>query len=145
MSEKTAIKIPVWFWVVSGVCLVWNLLGVMAYIQQVTLSPEALAAKPEAERLLLETTPAWATGAFAIAVFGGALGCLALLLKKKWASPLFIVSLAGILVQMFHAFFMSKSFEVFGPGVVIMPIMVILIAVFLVWFARMAKGKEWLS
>ena len=43
MSEDT-IKAPTWFTVVAAVLLVWNLLGVMAYISQVTMSPEALAA-----------------------------------------------------------------------------------------------------
>lgn len=145
MSESTSQLCPRWYWIVAGVGLVWNLMGVMAYIAQVTMTPEAMAELPEAERLLYEATPAWANGAFAIAVFGGALGCLALLLKKVWAVPLFIISLLGILVQMFYAFFMSNSFEVFGPGSAIMPGMVILIAIYLVWFARMAKTRGWIN
>ena len=43
------------------------------------------------------------------------------------------------------AIFMSKSFEVFGPGGMIMPIMVIVIAAYLVYLARQAKDKGWLS
>ena len=145
MSENASNKPPVWFWVIGGVGLIWNLMGVMAYIAQVTMSPETLAGMGEAERELYANTPAWATGAFAIAVFGGSLGCLFLLLKKSWAGPAFMASLAGVLVQMFHSFFMSKSFEVFGPGVVIMPIMVILIAIFLVWYAIKAKARGWVT
>jgi len=96
MSEDT-IKAPTWFNVVAAVMLVWNLLGVMAYIAQVTMTPETLAALPEAERQLYASTPVWATAAYAIAVNGGALGCLLLLLKKNlaattpartWSAPL---------------------------------------------------------
>ena len=76
MSEKKIYKTPTWFMVVAVLLLVWNLLGVMAYIMQVTMSPETLAALPDAQRQLYENTPAWATAAFAIAVSGGALGCL---------------------------------------------------------------------
>ena len=68
-------KAPSWFWILSAVMLVWNLMGVMAYIAQVTMSPEALAALPVAEQNLHANTPAWANGAFAIAVWGGAAGC----------------------------------------------------------------------
>ncbi len=142
---SNGVKPPTWFWIVSGLALVWNLLGVRAYVMQVTMSPEALAALPDAKRALYETTPAWATGAFAIAVWGGALGCLARLLRKAFAIPVLGLSLGAVLVQMFHSFFMSKSFEVFGPGKMVMPIMVIVIAVLLVLFARKSKAQGWIG
>jgi hypothetical protein len=41
---------------------------------------------PETHRAIIDTRPAWATGEFAVAVFGGALGCLLLLLKKAGRS-----------------------------------------------------------
>ena len=145
MSEKHIYDIPRWFMFVAVVLLIWNLSGVMAYIMQVTMSPEALAALPQAERQLYESTPAWATAAFAIAVNAGALGCLLLVLKKNLAGLFLQVSLVAVLVQMGHAFFMSKSFEVFGPGGTVMPVMVIVIAVFLVWLAAKAKTNRWTS
>ena len=143
MSET--IKAPTWFTVVAAIMLVWNLLGVMAYIAQVTMTPEAMASLPEAQRQLYENTPTWATAAFAIAVNGGALGCLLLLLKKNLAAIFLQLSLAGLLVQMYHSFFMSRSFEVFGPGAMVMPIMVIVIAVYLVTLAAKAKARRWTS
>jgi hypothetical protein len=144
MSGDT-IKAPTWFTVVAAIMLVWNLLGVMAYIAQVTMTPEALAALPEAQRQLYETTPEWATAAFAIAVNGGALGCLFLLLKKNLAAIFLQLSLAGVVVQMYHSFFMSKSFEVYGPGGMIMPVMVLVIAIYLVSLAAKARARRWTS
>ena len=145
MSETSTNKAPTWFMVVVGILLVWNLLGVAAYIMQVTMTPEALAALPDAQRQLYENTPEWATAAFAIAVNGGVLGCLLLLLKRNLAGLFLQLSLAGVLVQMFHSFFMSKSFEVFGPGGMVMPIMVMLIAIYLVTLAAKAKNNHWTS
>lgn len=145
MSETERSKAPRWFMIVAVVLLVWNLMGVMAYIMQVTMSPEVIAALPEAQRQLYENTPAWATAAFAIAVNGGALGCVLLLLKRNLAGLFLQFSLAGVLVQMFHSFFMSNSFEVFGPGGMVMPVMVIVIAIYLVWLAASAKNRGWTS
>jgi len=142
MSDTKQNKAPVWFMIVAAVLLVWNAMGVMAYIQQVTMGPEALAALSGAQRQVLENTPAWATAAFAVAVHGGVLGCLLLLLKKNLAGLLLQLSLAGVALQMFHAYFISNSFEVFGPGA-IMPIMVIVIAVYLVSLAAKAKANRW--
>lgn len=144
MSE-VEIKPPSWFTVVTILALVWNGLGVGAYIAQVTMSPETFSALPEAQRALIENTPAWATGAFAIAVFGGTLGSLALLIRKSWAVPLLAVSLLAIAVQMYHSFFISNSFEVFGPGGLVMPLMVVVVAVYLLTLARNASNRGWIK
>jgi len=143
MSETMRIKSPTWFMVVAVVLFIWNLLGVMAYVMQVTMSPEVLAALPEEQRAMYENIPSWATAAFAIAVHGGALGCLLLILKKNLAGLFLQLSLAGVLVQMYHSFFISKNYEVFGPGEMIMPVMIIVIAIYLVTLAAKAKARKW--
>lgn len=145
MVEGTNKKAPTWFTVAAAIFLVWNLVGVMAYIAQVMMTPEALAALPDEQRQLIENTPAWATAAFAVAVNFGVLGCLLLLLKKNLAGLFLQLSLAGVLVQMYHAFFMTRSFEVFGPGGMVMPVMVIIIAIYLVTLAAKAKAHRWTS
>ena len=50
-----------------------------------------------------------------------------------------------MVVQMFHAFFMSNSFEVYGPGGLVMPVMVLVIAIYLVTLAAKAKAHRWTS
>lgn len=138
-------KPATWFWIVSALALVWNLMGVMAYIMQVTMTPEALQALPENERTLMESVPTWATGAFAIAVWGSTLGSILLLMRKKIATPVLIFSFAGILVQMYYNLFMSKSMEVYGPGGLAMPIMVLIFGAFLIWFSRKATSHGWIN
>ncbi|WP_299109490.1 hypothetical protein [uncultured Tenacibaculum sp.] len=133
------------FWVIGIFALIWNAMGVMAYIGQAYMTDEMLAALPEAERALYENVPAWVTAAFAIAVFGGALGCILLLLRKKTAKLLFLISLIAIIVQMTYNLFMSKASEVYGPGGMIMPIMVIIIGVFLLLYSKKSIEKGWLS
>ena len=145
MSEELTSKLPTSFYIISGAALVWNLLGVMAYVMQVTMTQDALNALPEAERMLIENAPVWATSAFAIAVNGGALGCLLLLLRQTWAFPVLVASLAGVVAQMYHSIFIANSIEVYGPGGMIMPAMVIVISVFLVWYAKDARQKGWIN
>lgn len=143
MSET--IKAPTWFTVVAAVMLLWNLLGVMAYIAQVTMTPEALAALSEAERQLYETTPVWATAAYAIAVNGGVLGCLLLLLRKNLAALFLQLSLVAVIVQMAYSIYIPESYEVYGPAGFIMPVMVLIIAIYLVTLAAKAKARRWTS
>lgn len=139
------VKPPVWFWIVSALALLWNFAGAGAYLQHAYMTIEDLSELPQAERLLYESQPSWVTAAFAIAVWGGTLGCIALLLRKKWAKPVLLISLIGVLAQMAHSFFISNSFEVYGPGGMIMPIMVIIISIFLVFFARKATDRYWIT
>ncbi len=145
MSIHAAMTIPRSFWVVAGTGLVWTSIGVMTYIMTVTMSPDALGDLPEAERALMESLPFFVIGAYAIAVFAGTLGCAALLWRKRWAFPLFVLSLIAILVQMGYTLFMSQHLQVYGPSGSILPGLIVLIASFLVWFSRYANGKDWTS
>lgn len=138
-------KPPRSFWIIASLALVWNAIGIMTYLMTIMMSQEALEALPEAERALYTDTPAWATGAYAIAVFGGTLACGALLLRKAWAVPLFVVSLGAILIQMIHALLMTSLLEVRGLSAVVLPLLIVLIAAYLVWYSRSAKKKGWIG
>ncbi|MEQ8624228.1 MAG: hypothetical protein RJQ00_05220 [Vicingaceae bacterium] len=120
-------------------------MGVSAYLTQAYTTPEMLEALPELERDLVNSTPAWVTAAFAVAVWGGALGCLLLLLRKSIAHLILMISLLGIVVQMSWVFFVSNSVAVYGPGQSVMPIMVIAVGILLILLASKAKSRNWVS
>ncbi|MBD1262458.1 hypothetical protein HZY62_17805 [Maribacter polysiphoniae] len=146
MASNGKVKVPVWYWIVSIVALIWNLIGAMAYLGQAFITDEMKAAMPAEQLALMENTPAWATAAFAFAVWGGVLGCIALLLRKKWAKMVLMVSLLGILIQLGYSYFMTNAVEVYGTAQgVVMPIVLIVIGVGLVVFANSAQKKLWIN
>jgi len=61
-------KPPGWFYLVATLGLFWNLLGAVAFAAQMMITPEMLAALPEAERALYEGQPRWVLVAFAVAM-----------------------------------------------------------------------------
>lgn len=133
------------FWVISAIGLIWNLMGANQYVQQ-AYKTEAFKSMYTPEQLTTITNmPVWATTAFAIAVFAGVLGCVLLLLRKKQAKLLFQISLLGIIVQMIYNFFIVKITEVYGPGAVIMPIMILVIGFFLLSYSKQADKRDLLS
>jgi hypothetical protein len=134
---------PLSFWVLAVVALLWNLLGMTAYVAHVSVDQAALAVMPDAERLLYETFPTWATAAFAIAVTAGVLGSVALLLRKNLATPLFAISLLAVLVQDYGSFVVSDAMAVYGPASIVMPVAVVLFGVVLVWYSARAGNKGW--
>lgn len=129
------------FWIIAVAGFVWNLMGVVNFFVQ--MNPAMHPAYRESERAIIEGRPMWATVGFAIAVFGGTLGCLLLLFRKSAAVYLFAVSLVGVIVATIHAISLGIDFGLGEVvGIIVMPI---LAAGFLTWFAVYAKGKGWVS
>ena len=139
-----SIKAPVWYWVAAIVFLLWNLMGVGSFFAQVLMTDETMQALPIAEQELYKSYPLWTFFTFALAVFGGTLGCIGLLLKKKWARSMFIVSLIGIIPQMTYVIFIANTAEVYGPSGLIMPVMIVAVGFFLVWYSSNCIKKGWL-
>ncbi len=141
MNDETVGGVHWSFWLIGAVALIWNVVGVINFFAQ--MNPDVLAAYRESERAIVEGRPAWAAGAFAIAVFGGALGCLLLLLRKSAAYYLFIASLLGVIVTMIHTLGVGIDFGL-GEilGIVLMPLVV---AAFLIWYSKQSESKGWIS
>lgn len=141
--DNLKIKPGIGFWIISSIALLWNLMGVNQYILmayksesvRVGLTPEKLA--------LIDATPMWATGAFAVAVFAGALGSIALLLRKKVAHNLFLISLFGIIVQNIDAF-MRLNLSDYNTAELSMTILIMVFALYLIFYSKKAITVGWL-
>ena len=147
MSEESTSKATTAFWVIAAAMLVWNLIGLMFYYQQSTLTPEImmdLGMTPQ-QIAHITNTPAWGHSGYAFAVNAGVLGAIFLLLRKVWAIPLFVISLVGALVQDLDAFVLRDAMEAWGSGAVFLPLLVVVICVVEIWYSRQAKARGWLS
>lgn len=138
-------SLPRSFWIVAGLALVWNALGVLAFFGDIYQTPEQIAAQGALIERLYTERPAWAVWAFGVAVFGGLAGAILLLMRRSLAQTLFILSLLGLIVQNLYWFGMAKAHEHFSASSQIMPLLVFLIAIYLVWYARSATQKGWLN
>ena len=144
MNDETVGGVRWSFWAIGAVALIWNVMGVINFFVQ--MNADTLAAMPESHRAIVESRPAWATGGFAIAVFGGALGCLLLLLRKSAAYYLFIASLLGVIVQLIHTLGIASSTIDFSPFDILMIILMpLVVAAFLIWYSKQGESKGWIS
>lgn len=123
------------FWIIAAVGLLWNLMGCLNYIMQA--NADAVAQMPELYQAIIAVRPAWATAAFAIAVFGGAVGCILLLLRRRVASAAFVVSLIAIAG---HSVFTLRV-----AGVTPSLVLVVLVGVALLWYTSIARRSGWLG
>ena len=133
-----------WFKAVAIIALLWNLLGCAAFFADLRLTPDDLAKLSAAQQAMYAARPMWSIAATGIAVLGGALGCLGLLLGKRWCYPLLGVSLLGVIVQDISMFAEGGAAQ-FGSTAVVLQGLVLLIAIGLVLLARRASARGWLS
>lgn len=123
------------YWLISIVALIWNFMGIIAYLGQAYISDDALKMLPEENQLYFSNVPAWVTAAFAVAVFGGFLGAIGLIIRKKWAYFLFVISFLALVAQHVYNFFIQNYIEMTGSQM-ILPIVTFIVALFLIYFSK---------
>lgn len=139
-SPQASAARPHWsYWLIIWVSLLWNALGVWNFFRQ--LDAQAQATFPDWLRTIVEQRPAWATAAFAVAVFGGVIGCALLLLRHRAALYVLGFSLLGVVVQMAPALAVGAQA---GGAALTMILIPLPLAVFLPWYAWYAAQKGWL-
>ena len=123
------------FWVVAVLGLIWNLMGCLTYILQT--NQDTVIQMPELYQTIIYGRPAWATGGLAIAVYGGAVGCILLLLRRNVAVPVFLLSLGGTFLFVIYS---TKLIGIDSPSV-----MSVLVGGALLWYATIVRRKNWLG
>jgi len=136
---------PMSFRVVAIVALLWNLFGLFSFYTNVTATPAVIASWPEAQQQIAAATPRWVFVAFAIATIAGVLGSLGLLLGKRWAVPVLLLSLLAILVQFGSIYALTPTWVLTGIGGAILPLCIGAFGLFLWWYARKAAARGWLT
>lgn len=135
---------PLWFVLVAVLAVLWNLFGLFSFYVHFTAGPEVIATWPEAQQQIAAATPRWVFIPFAIATIGGVLGSLGLLLGKRWAEPVLLLSLLGILVQFGSIYAITPTWALTGMGGAGLPLGIALVGVLLWWFAGKAASRGWL-
>jgi|JI8StandDraft_2_1071088.scaffolds.fasta_scaffold06266_7 hypothetical protein len=138
-------KPPLWFTVTVVVALLWNLMGLLAIVANLNLSAADLAALPAEQQALHRAQPGWSVVGSVIAVVAGTLGCVALVLRKRWALWLFVASLVGIAMQDAGLFIAAGSLQALGPFVVVMQGLVLGVGVLLLLLSRRAMARAWIG
>ncbi len=86
-----AIGKPAWLWIVAALGLGWNIFGGFQFLASLGQSEGGLmmAGMTAQQAAAYSALPLWMTAAFAIGVFGGIAGSLALLLRRPISIPIF--------------------------------------------------------
>ena len=129
-------RTPWHLWLVGVVAVLWNGFGCYDYTMTQTQGDAYLQSMKmtQAQIDYFHAMPAWTHGAWAIGVWGGVLGGILLLLRRKWATPVFVLSFLGWLAGAIYAFGLSDGMEAMGD-MWWMQVIIGAACVFFIWFA----------
>jgi hypothetical protein len=131
------------FWVLGVLFLLWNAFGCYIYVIDKTASDAALLARENGEAVLAayKAYPVWASAAYAIAVWGGLIASVMLLLRKKLSMKIFILSLVAAIICFIPTYTAPEMKAAYGPTYWLMPLIVIALGAFEVLWSR-AKAAD---
>lgn len=137
MDQSSKRSLPAWFWIATALGLAWNLFGLVQFLTTVGATTEALVhgGMTAAQAAFYVTLPVWLHVVFATGVFGGAVGCILLLLRRRWSVAVFVVSLIAY-IALYIGDAMLGVFSALGTPQVIVLTFVVVIAGALLWLAR---------
>jgi hypothetical protein len=136
---------PRWLAAASVALLLWNLMGVGAFVSQWIMAADQLTTLPPEQREMWVSMPGWAWAAYALAVFAGTGGAIGLLMRKSWAMPLFAVSLIAVLVQFTYPFIIADGIATLGASALIFPIFIIFVGAVQLWLSARWRAAGWLN
>ncbi len=135
---------PAHFWVVAVLATLWNLIGPTDYLMTRSRNDEWInmmmpGVDPQAVYSWVEAMPIWSQIGWGLGVWGGLAGALLLLARSRHAVLAFAASLVGVLLslgwQLLAGVEMPAGTDQ-GAASKVMPIVIIVIAVALLYYAR---------
>ena len=129
-------------WAIGIIAGLWSAMSVVSFVLTQMNVDAVMSEFPPQQREYFASFPLWADAFWAIGVFGGAIGCLLLLLQNRLAVPAFLVSAIGATVSSVGGLFLLGGLAVMretnGLGLTIVPVGV---AVLLACYAGAMRAK----
>ncbi len=131
-----------WFWAGAIASVLFMLVAVWGQVMSVITDPASL---PLDRRVVFEARPEWMIAAYAIAVWVGLAGAVLLLLRRKLAQPLMLVSLIAAAVTFLPYAIIPRIRDNVTTNDIAVAVIVLAITWTIFWFARHSAQRGWLK
>ena len=132
---------PRWFMPAALAVLAFEALGCFMCASQLSVDPALL--EPD-QRLMWEAAPAWMLAAYVVAVVIGLVGAVLLVMKRRSAEPLLLVSFLAVIVQFSALLVVPAMRNLTGSDDLFLPFVIILCAYGAWHLARIGRQRGWL-
>jgi hypothetical protein len=139
-GKTTWTKTPWHLWLIGVIALLFNAIGVFDFVMTMAQGDDYLAIAgltPDQIAHYVEM-PAWMTVIWALGVFGAS---ILLLLRRKLALPVFILSLGAFLISLLYTYVLTNGGAIMGREMAIMSAVIAGLLIFFSWYARLMSAQ----
>jgi hypothetical protein len=142
MDERfTPRPVAGWFMAGAVASLLFMGLGCITFLMHVLANP---ATMPLDQRAAHDAEPLWVTVAYGIAVGVGLIGAILLMMKRRAAEWLLLVSLVAVLVWLGGLIAVGPLRETMSANDLLVAIAIAALTWTIYWFARHSRQRGWL-
>jgi hypothetical protein len=131
-------KTPWHLWLIGVIALLFNAIGVFDFVMSMAQGAtyQASAGMTPEQIAHYRQMPGWMTLVWAVGVFGAFGASILLLLRRKLALPVFVLSLAAFLVSLLYTYVLTNGGAVMGQQMAIMSAVIAGLLVFFAGYSR---------
>jgi hypothetical protein len=143
MSDAPA-RTPWHLWLVGVIAVLFNAIGVFDFVMSRVQGADYMAGAGMTRDQIAhyQSMPMWMTIVWALGVFSAFLASLLLLLRKKLALFVFVLSLAAFLVNLLYTYVLTDGGVVMGQQMAITSVIITGLLVFFSWYSRSMASRH---
>ncbi|HWI77051.1 MAG TPA: hypothetical protein VNS53_08235 [Sphingomicrobium sp.] len=130
-----------WYMIGAIASLLFMIAACAMYGLHVATNPQSL---PVDQRTVFEAEPLWVTSAFGLGAIAGLVASAMLLLRRKMAQPLMLISLVAMLAWLAGLLLVPGLRDVVTANDIAVAVIVAAITWTIFWFARHSNQRGWL-
>ena len=139
MSDTEAT--PKHLWIIGIITLLWNMMGAYDYLMTQTRSEAYMAQFEPAQLEYFFNFPTWLVFFWALAVWSSILGSILLLMRRRLAVPVFMVSLGSMVITAIYNFGFSAGMEMMGVTGLVFTLVIFCVALGLLLYSRAMRMR----
>lgn len=142
MQQVVSARTPAHLWIVGVLSLCWNAFGCYDYLMTNMRNEAYLAMFTPDQIAYFDSLPSWLTAFWAFGVWGGLAGSVLLLMRTRYSVWAFALSAIGAVVGLGYQLFATEMPASMKEGAMgVMPYVIIVVALFLLWYAWSMEKK----
>ena len=136
-------KAPWHLWLIGVIAVLFNAIGVFDFVMSMAQGAryQASAGMTPDQIAHYLGMPAWMTVVWAVGVFGAFLASIFLLLRRKLALPVFVLSLAAFLVSLLYTYVLTGGGAIMGQQMAIASAVIAALLTFFSGYSRFMAAR----
>jgi hypothetical protein len=132
------VKTPWHLWLIGAIAALFNSIGVFDFVMSMAQGAayQASAGMTPEQIAHYQEMPGWMTVVWAVGVFGALLASILLLLRRKVALPVFVLSLAAFLISLLYTYVLTDGGAIMGRQAAITSAAIAVLLVLFSWYSR---------